>query len=326
MASFACDDLTRLIYRFDFKNPWSNFRSGPPQTSSVERGRRKTNSKLQKIYQSKKPKRTRRRNGAYGQIDTMSFACCEDGCLLKCGIFTARQLVREERAKVFTKSYNEQNYMFSKLMEIKLCPSGRRTIIYKIPSLGQVCKQAFLKCYGISRQKISVLLKKFDGICVEADKRGKHNNNPRKLLPEARQKVIDYISSQKASESHYRRSRTNKKYFASSTSMRQMWLEFVKGNPDFKTNRLRLKNKGAVISYTTFKNIFYSDLRETLSFRKPREDTCQFCESTKKKIDHGASGVRLQQLLIEKDRHLRESEARFASLKYDNEVLAKNNN
>lgn len=323
MASPTCDDLTRFIYRFDFKNGWKNFRDGAPQQSSVERGRRKINSKYHKIYLSKKPKARRRKNAAYDQVNSLSLCCCEDGCLLKYGIFTVRQVIREERGKVFAKTYNEQNYMFSKLMEIKLCPSGRRTIKYKIPSLGQVCKNAFLKCYGISRQKISVLLQKIDpnGVSVLADQRGKHENNPRKLLPQARQQVIDYITSHHASESHYRRSRTKKKYFASTITMRKMWLEFTRRNPNFRTHRLNLRNKGPVISYSTFRNIFYCDLRESLSFRKPREDTCQTCDANQKKIDR-ASGRELQKLLIESERHLREGETRFASFKYDNEVLA----
>ena len=322
MASSLCNDLTRLIYRFDFENPWKYFR-GAPHASSVERGRRKTNSKFQKIYLNKNRRPARRKNGAYGQIATMNLVCCEQGCLLKLGISASRQLIREERAKVFAKNYNEQNYMFSKLIEIKFRPSGRRTIRYKIPNLGEVYKEAFLKCYGISQQKIKVLLQKMDpnGVCVEPDKRGKHNNNPRKLLPEARRQVIDYITSHKANESHYRRARTNKQYFESSISMRQMWLEFVTRNPHFSSNRSRLKNKGPVISYSTFRNIFNTDLREILSFRKPRDDTCQFCDSSKKQIDR-ANGDELERLLIAKQTHLRESEVRFASLKYDMTVLS----
>ena len=156
---------------------------------------------------------------------------------------------------------------------------------------------------------------------MQPDKRGQHKNNPRKLLPEARRQVLDYIRSHKASESHYRRSQTNKQYFESSISMRKMWLEFVRRNPCFSSNRSRLKNKGPVISYSTFRNIFNENLGEILSFRKPREDTCQFCDSNKKKADN-ASGEVLRRLLIEKQTHLRESEVRFASLKYDTEVLS----
>ena len=54
--------------------------------------------------------------------------------------------------------------------------------------------------------------------------------------------------------------------------------------------------------------------------QKPREDTCQPCDVNQKKIDR-ARGHELQKLLIESERHLREGETRFASFKYDNELL-----
>ena len=325
MASRLCnDDLTHLIYRFDAENPWKHFTGGAPHKSSVEIGPRKMNFKFQKIYVRKNGKSTRRKNGAYSEIATMNPVCCDGGCLLKVGISASRQVMREERGKVFARKYNEQNYIFSKLIDIEVSPSGRRTIRYRIPSLGVVCKTAFLKCYGISQRKINVLLKKIDpsGVLVEPDKRGQHCNRTRKLMPEARKHVIDYITSHDASESHYRGSRSRKKYFDSVISMRQMWLEFVKKFPEFKTNHSRLKNKGPVISYSCFRNIFNKDLREILSFRKPRIDTCQFCDRNKKQIDHSRDEAQLQELLIQKRTHLRESEVRFASLKYDMEVLA----
>lgn len=184
MASCSQNDLTRLIYRFDFEHPWENFRNGAPHNSSVERGRKKSDYKLKKIYLRKNSKPLRRKNGAYGQIATINLVCCEQGCLLKLRIPVAQELIREERAKIYSQSYNDQNHLFSKLMNISFCPSGRRTIRYKIPSIGEVCKQAFMKCYGISKRKIKVLTDKIDpsGLCVEGDKRGKHDNCPHKLL------------------------------------------------------------------------------------------------------------------------------------------------
>ena len=63
--------------------------------------------------------------------------------------------------------------------------------------------------------------------------------------------------------------------------MRKMWREFVKVNPNLKTNRSKLKNKGPVISFSTFRNIFNEDL---LSFRKARIDTCQYCDEIQNKL------------------------------------------
>ena len=81
----------------------------------------------------------------------------------------------------------------------------------------RVCKTAFRKVYGISKSKIEVFLKKIDQDGPE--KRGQ--KTPRKLLPEARDAVIDFILSYDATESHYRRARNGcKKYFDSNISMR----------------------------------------------------------------------------------------------------------
>ena len=223
-------------------------------------------------------------------------------------------------------------------MEVRVCPSGLRRITYKIPSLGTVCRGAFEKCYAISDAKIEVLLKKMDaegpleGVSLQQDMRGRHQNHSMRLLPEAQEAVIDYISSYQASESHYRRARTEKKYFESNVSMRKMWRDFCKNHPRLKTNRLRLKNKGPVISFSTFRNIFHRELGDILSFRKARVDTCQKCDKMQNSINFITSEIKsgnvrradeLQQLKMELEAHLREAEVRFAAQKYDMFVLSK---
>jgi len=136
-------------------------------------------------------------------------------------------------------------------MELKLTVSGMRKISYHVQSLRKVCKTAFRKVYSISKSKIEVLLKKIDqdGLFIEPDKRGQ--KTPRKLLPEARDAVMDFILSYEATESHYRRARSGcKKYFDSNISMRQMWSEFVREHPNLTTTSLKNKNSGPVISFS----------------------------------------------------------------------------
>ena len=196
-------DLTRLVYRFERENPWQYFRDGVPLSSSVERGRKKTSAKMKKIYVRRSYRVQVRKNRPYANLARLSLVCpCSQGCLLKHGAAQVRQVIRQQRQKVFQKSYNEQNYMLSKLLEVNICFSGKRRITYRIPPLGKVCKGAFKKCYGISDKKVEILLKKMDGdgVSVEADMRGKHHNKPRNLLPEAKRAVIDFILSHKASE------------------------------------------------------------------------------------------------------------------------------
>ena len=281
-------DLNNLVYRFDAENPWIHFRNGPPLASSVERGRNKANAKLEKIYVRKRRKVTARINRPHQDIARMSLLCsCDQGCLMRRPPGGCRQLIRLLRQSFYQKSYNEQNYILSSLMAVRVCPSGLRRVTYKIPSLGTVCRGAFEKCYGFSHAKIVVLLKKLedDGVSIQQDMRGRHGNKTRKLLPDARKAVTDFICSKKASKSHYRRARTQKRYFDSNMSMRKMWREFVEKNPHFKTNLSKIKNKGPVISFSTFRNIFNADLRDILSFRKSRVDTCQYCDETENKMN-----------------------------------------
>jgi len=328
-------DVNNLLYRFDPDNRWSYFRKGAPTASSVERGQRKQNQ-LKKVYVSKRRKVNARKNRSCKHLERMSLMCsCDKGCLIsKNSHSECREFIRKLRQRFYKRSYNEQNYILSRLMDVTVSPVGRRRVTYKIPSLGTVCRGAFMKSYGFSHAKIEVLLKKMedDGVSIQEDMRGRHSNHGLKLLPEAQETVIEFICSKKASETHYRRARTHKKYFDSHCSMRGLWKEFVAKNPDFKTNRSRFKNKGPVISFSTFRNIFNENLRDMLGFRKARVDTCQYCDETERtmktiisEIDNGnvTRADNLKRLQRDYNAHLRESETRFASLKYDMTILCK---
>ena len=166
----------------------------------------------------------------------------------------------------------------------------------------------------------------------DSDMRGRHDHRTTKLLPEARDTVIDYICSHTASESHYRRAQTSKRYFDCKVSMRRMWQDFCATHPNFTANCSRIRNHGPVISFSTFRNIFQQDLRDTLSFREARMDSCQYCDRTQNSISQISSEIKaahsrrageMERLKTELELHLRESEVRFASLKYDMLVLSK---
>ena len=337
-STSTCDvsiDVNKLVYRFDPDSRWTYFRDGAPLASSVERGLRKTSSKLQKVYVRKQKKITARKNRPHRELARMSLICsCDQGCLMKQPAGECRQLIQLLRRTFYQKSYNEQNYILSGLMEVSVCPSGVKRVTYRIPTLGTVCRGAFEKCYAFSHAKIKVLLRKMnaDGVTLQQDMRGRHGNNTRKLLPEARKDVIDFICSCKADASHYRRARTQKRYFDSNVSMRKMWRDFVAKNPNFKTNRSQIKNRGPVISFSTFRNIFNRNLRDIFSFRKARMDTCQYCDQMENQIKTICTEIRngnaervndLERLRQEHDTHRLESETRFASQKYDMVVLSR---
>ena len=79
---------------------------------------------------------------------------------------------------LYQKTYNEQNYVFLKLMKVGVTPSGKHEVSYTIPTLGVVCKMAFRKCYGISDSKIRVLLKKMDLAPFNRASETRQNNSP----------------------------------------------------------------------------------------------------------------------------------------------------
>ena len=153
------EDLIWLLYRFDAKKPWQSFKEGTPHRSSVEKGKQATSSKLEKIYVTKKNRFERRKDAAFNNINQLLLSCCESGCLFRRGpACNMKALIRDQGNMLYQKTYNEQNYVFSKLMKGGVTPSGKREISDTIPTLGFVCKTAFRRCYGISDSKIRVLL------------------------------------------------------------------------------------------------------------------------------------------------------------------------
>ena len=296
-------NVAHLLYGFDRENRWKLFTGGQaPLSSSVERGTRKQKAKLKNNYLKRKRTIATRKNRAFADLTRMPLLCsCNQGCLMRPGAIEVRQIIRQQRNKLFQKSYIEQNYVLPKLMEVRLCPSGLRRIRYHIPDLGQVCKGAFERCYGLSDAKIKV-----DGLSMEGDRRGKHGNYLRKIAPEARKAVVDFMLSHSATESHYRRARTRKRYFESHISIHNMWTDFIAKHPDFKTSFACANRKGPGISYSKFREIFIEDLSDIISFRKARVDTCQLCDQYQKKMKQEADDSRLQQYAEEQETHLLE--------------------
>lgn len=189
-SASTCDeqlsiDVNKLVYRFDPDSRWTYFRDGAPLASSVERGQKKTRSKLQKIYVKKQRKITARKNRPHRELAGMSLICsCDQGCLMRRPPGECRQFIQLLRRSFYQKSYNEQNYILSGLMAVSVCPSEVRRVTYRIPTLGTVCRGAFEKCYAFSHAKIKVLLRKMnaDGVIIQQDMRGQHGNNANKLL------------------------------------------------------------------------------------------------------------------------------------------------
>ena len=132
-------DLNLLVYKFDARKPWQQFKEGHPVASVVERGRRNLNSKeLKRVYLPKKKKTwIRRKNGAFKDLNQLQFTCSDSGCLLKEGLYSIKGIARQQRNLLYQKPYYEQNHLLSKLMEVELTFRGVRKISYHVPSLGK---------------------------------------------------------------------------------------------------------------------------------------------------------------------------------------------
>ena len=123
-----------------FKSTFYRWSGTSLQLRALERGTKKQRTKLKKICLKRERTIATRKNRAYAALTSMPLLCsCNQGCLMRPGAIEARQImIRQQRNKLFHKSYIEQNYILSKLMEVRLCPSGLRRIRYHIPDLGQV--------------------------------------------------------------------------------------------------------------------------------------------------------------------------------------------
>ena len=125
-----------------------------------------------------------------------------------------------------------------------------------------------------------------DGLSMEGDQRSRHGNYPRKIAPEARKAVVDFMHSHSAIESYYRRARTRKRYFESHISMHNMWTDFIAKHPGFlpasRTSFACANRKGPGISYSKFREIFIEDLSDTVLGRRAWTHA-NFVISTKRK-------------------------------------------
>ena len=103
-------NVAHLLYGFDRENRWKHFTGGQaPLSSSVERGTKKQTAKLKKIYLKRERAIVTRKNRAYADVTRMPLLCsCNQGCLMRPGAIEARQIIRQQRNKLFQKSYMSQ--------------------------------------------------------------------------------------------------------------------------------------------------------------------------------------------------------------------------
>ncbi len=168
------ENIDRLIRR---KKP----DSGRRHTATAIPGGRKGN--LRKVANT-------RSNRPWKFIN--SYECCNSGCLYSIAMFGELDNLRRTFDRL--PSYNDQNNFLINLMEIT-CSLHRFRVKYKViiahteaPKI--ICREAFLKIFGISKKKIQVLLKKLQpyNSIPRPDQRGKHGKC-RRISRELKEKV-----------------------------------------------------------------------------------------------------------------------------------------
>ena len=163
-------DLNLLVYKFDARKPWQQFKEGHPVASSVERGRRNLNSnKLKIVYLPKKKKAwIRRKNGVFKDLNKLQFTCCDSGCLLKEGLYNFRGIAMQDS--------KEACYIRNRIMNrATLCQSSRRTENFVPYTIARKSLQDCVpEVYSISKSKIEVFLKKIDqdGLLIRTRQKG----------------------------------------------------------------------------------------------------------------------------------------------------------
>lgn len=140
-------------------------------------------AKIVKKASRRKNRARPRKNRPNPVLAEMSLECCTaKTCLLNQG----RPIIAMIRRDFDRKLYEEQNDYLNSLIDV--CPrTVRIKITYNIRDASglrkvQVCKKAFLKIFGISHKRITVLLKKIKPYTgdVEQDLR-RLNRNQRKI-------------------------------------------------------------------------------------------------------------------------------------------------
>lgn len=125
-----------------------------------------------------------------------------------------------------------------------------------------VCASAFIAIHGITRQRVCTIKKSLLTTGkAPTDKRGKHNNRPKKLSSALKSKVMEHIRSFRGRKSHYSLHDSSKMYLPEELNVKKMY--------DMFEDKQQL-------SYETYRSIFVNNFN--IGFGYPRSDTCSTCD------------------------------------------------
>ena len=162
-----------------------------------------------------------------------------------------------------------------------------------------ICQKHFLCVFGETKSFLEGLqnnkLKCSTGV-IATDQRGK-GSNKRKWSDIVIQEVDDHINSFPHYESHYGRDHSSKKYLSSSLTLAKMYELYKEG-------------RESAVSRRIYEERFH---KTNLSFKHPKIDTCNKCDTFKLQIDLAKTEQSKQELIAQKNLH----HANYAEKAYD---------
>lgn len=300
-------DTTGFSYNWSFENPWAHrhFNTLP------RKGRyRKKKTIHRSSIKDKKP----RKNRPFSNVDTTSLICnCNNGCLFQ----VSRRGITRIRQDFDSKLYNEQNLILLNMMSINM-KERRNAIDYFLidGSLQKkkVCRLAFLKVFGISKQRIRTTVGRRIPFspCLSRDIRGSHGNHRKRLTREAKLTIENHMKTYVFENPHYTRIRnTGTKYLSAVHNMKSCFRDYVKSTDIAE---------GIKVRFTTFRKYVLENI--DIIFKRPRRDSCRKCDNLMSKMKFAKTNLIKQRLEQELLMHLTNADKQYASINYDFTVLS----
>ncbi|KAF9418529.1 hypothetical protein HW555_004678 [Spodoptera exigua] len=218
---------------------------------------------------------------------------CLENCRQKC----SSKISSDERIYIFNQFWNlgnrEKQWAFVAYLVLKQkkrrvftdTPSRRNfTLIYRLnvnrggeDQFMTVCKKTFLNTFSISEQFVYTALEKLDTTSglIEMDQRGRHDNHRKVITEDVIKSVCDHIKSIQPVESHYTRSRSDKRYLDGDLNFHRLfdlykeWFDEQVYSSIANTER----------QYRDIVNEHFK-----LSFHVPKKDQCDKCHIYKNKF------------------------------------------
>lgn len=158
------------------------------------------------------------------------------------------------------------------------------TADYTVTVQGQsvkICKVEFMRVHGLqnSRGRVNriVKMKSQGSVVPETDKRGKHENRPKKISDEQRQSVKNHIDLIPKYQSHYSRADNPEKTFLNcDITIAELYKKFYIPWCD--------EQNIAPVKQSFYRKIFCSEYN--IGFKFPKSDTCKVCDETNIKLEN----------------------------------------